>query len=347
MHADILKFYNYKPVDKPQFADKFCLVPWHAIQIDLDGDVMLCGCEAHMPYVIGNIFQSSLGDIWNNKQAAEVRQSVIDGKFTYCNWVCGHLNALMPTPLIIPEVPAFPTHIKLDIDLSCNLKCPSCRESVIIEKNSEKIAKQIELFAEIKQRALDYPEQPITVIPIGRGEVFASHSGLSFLKSLVDYPHDNLKLTFTSNGTLIYKNRDLIHSLNRLINQWDISLDAATSETYTAVRGGDWNEVLAGLELLRTQSNKPLMFNFCIQQKNYHEIEAFAEFAQKYNATVGYQNIGNWGHWDLQWWDAQDTFKNSSRFQVVNSINRVRKQYLNVVLAGELENLVNNFTESP
>lgn len=346
MNEGILKFYNYKPEVKPQFQDKFCLAPWHAIQIDLDGDVMLCSCASHMPYVIGNIFQSTLSDIWHNAQATLVRQSVADGEFTYCNYTCGSLNRLMPTPSVIPEVSEFPSHITLDIDLSCNLKCPSCRESVIIEKNNDKIAKQVELFEEIHQYALSHPEKTMSLIPIGRGEIFASYSGLNFLRSLINYPHNNLKLTFTSNGTLIHKNQDLIQSINRLVNWWNISLDASTEQTYTQVRGGNWNEVLLGLDLIKKYS-KPLVLNFCIQQKNYHEIESFAELAQKYNARVVYQNIGNWGHWDLQWWKSNDPFNGDTRIEILNSINRVRNRYSTVSLAGELEQIVKDYTKSP
>jgi MoaA/NifB/PqqE/SkfB family radical SAM enzyme len=184
MHQDTLKFYKYHPVKKPQYQGKFCSTPFNALQIDSDGDVQLCDCQLNMPYTIGNIYKNTLQEIWLGQSANQVRQSVIDGDFTYCNWACGSLHTLQTKPkegsISIPE---FPRIIKLDMDRSCNLKCPSCRESVIIEKNSNKIDQQIRLYGEIKKWAQDNPSVLLTLIPVASGEIFASHSGLSFLNS--------------------------------------------------------------------------------------------------------------------------------------------------------------------
>jgi len=85
MHVDTLKFYKYSPVKKPMYKGKFCRTPFDHIQIDEDGDVMLCDCQLYMPHVIGNIYQNKLQDIWLGQEANKVRQSVIDEEFTYCN----------------------------------------------------------------------------------------------------------------------------------------------------------------------------------------------------------------------------------------------------------------------
>jgi hypothetical protein len=104
-----------------------------------------------MPYTIGNIYNNTLQEIWLSHSAEQVRQSVSDGDFTYCNWACSALLNLPLRPSQLPVVNPFPKIIKIDLDRSCNLKCPSCREHVIIEKNSARIDKQIEdgsLFVE-------------------------------------------------------------------------------------------------------------------------------------------------------------------------------------------------------
>jgi radical SAM protein with 4Fe4S-binding SPASM domain len=167
MHVDTLKFYKYTPVKKPKYKGKFCRLPFDSLQIDADGDVQLCDCQLHMPYTIGNIYQDTLENIWLSEDAKRIRQSVIDEDFTYCNWACAHLHNLPPRPEVSPVVQDFPKIIKLDMDRSCNLKCPSCREDIIIEKNSTKIDKQVEMFEQIKQSSISATCQPIVnLIPV-------------------------------------------------------------------------------------------------------------------------------------------------------------------------------------
>jgi len=329
MHTDTLKFYKYVPIKKPKYKGKFCRLPFDTLQIDQDGDVQLCDCQLHMPYTIGNIYKNSLQDIWSGEAADRVRQAVADEDFTYCNWACSHLNILSARPAVLPTVRDFPKTIKLDMDRSCNLKCPSCREDVIMEKYSDTISKQIELYESIKQWALANPNKPIHLIPVASGEVFASHSGLAFLKSLQHYPHNNIRLTIATNGTLIKRNQELLNNIGHLIDSFSISIDASTPETYAQVRGGNWDELLLGLDFVKNNLKRPVMFRFCIQKNNYHEIESFANFANQYNATVNYQKLLDWGHWNIAWWhdnNAMDRTKDTF-LPVINSIRQVRSQY--------------------
>ena len=328
MHPDTLKFYKYTPIKKTQFQGKFCRIPFDTIQIDNDGDVQLCNCQLHMPYTIGNIFKNSLQEIWNNHEANQVRQAVADGDFTYCNWACSALYNLKLRPDELPQVRSFPKIIKLDLDLSCNLKCASCREHVIIEKNSEKIQKQIELFEEVKQWALVNPTESVTIMPLTSGEIFASHSGLKFLESLNNYPYQNLKLHITSNGTLITKNKNLLDKINPLIVSWSISIDAAGPETYSQVRGGDWDMLCQGLEYIKT-FGRPVQLNFVVQKNNWHDIEKFADFASQYNSKINYTNLLDWGHWTIKWWHDNNVLdQHSEHYEaVLHSLQQASNQY--------------------
>ena len=342
MHPDTLKFYKYTPTKKSQFQGKFCRIPFDTIQIDNDGDVQLCDCQLHMPYTIGNIFKNSLQEIWNNHEADQVRQSVADSEFTYCSWACPTLHSLNSSPAKLPQVKSFPKTIKLDLDLSCNLKCASCREQVIIEKNSNKIQKQIELFEEIKQRALAHPAEYLTIVPMASGEIFASHSGLKFLESLVDYPHRNLKIQLTTNGTLITKNIKILKRIHHLLSRVEISIDAATTDTYSVVRGGNWFELIDGLDFFHG-IKKPLFFKYVVQKNNWHEIVDFAEFAHTYNANIYYSNLLDWGHWTIKWWHDNNVLDrhNEHYKSVLTSLQQVKNKYLRKVefSAGIIQNL--------
>jgi len=330
MHADTLKFYKYHPIKKPIYKGKFCSSPFDIMQIDQDGDVMLCICAEHMPYVIGNIYKDTLQNIWLSEKAVQVRQAVLDEDFTYCAWACPALPSLNDRPEIIPTLVDFPTTIKLDLDRSCNLKCPSCRESVIIEKHSSRIDKQIEIFNEIIQWAKENPTTKISIVPMGSGEIFASYSGLQFLRSLKDYPYNNIQLTITTNGTLINKNKELINHIKHLINHVAVSIDAATPDTYKIVRGGDWHELMAGLEFIHSLNlPRRTRYNFVIQKNNCHEIKEFAELAKKFNAIINYQKLLDWGHWTIAWWHENNVFdRNRDTFeQALDDIQQVQQKY--------------------
>jgi radical SAM protein with 4Fe4S-binding SPASM domain len=329
MHVNTLKFYKYTPVKKPIYKGKFCSQPFDTLQIDSDGDVQLCDCQLHMPYSIGNIYQNSLQEIWLGDRAEQVRQSVRDEDFTYCSWSCALLPVLPNRPIAIPSVLEFPSTIKIDLDRSCNLKCPSCREDTIMEKNSLKITKQIAIFEEIKQWALENPTRQFVISPMASGEIFASHSGLIFLKSLNDYPGNNLRLEITTNGTLINRNRALLLNLKHLLKNFSISIDAATPETYALVRGGDWSELQLGLEFLHDQLNLPITLRFCIQKNNWHEIEQFAELAGKFHAAISYQKLLDWGHWTIDWWHKNNVFdRTQSTFEAaLEKLKLVKQTY--------------------
>jgi radical SAM protein with 4Fe4S-binding SPASM domain len=326
------------------YKGKFCTRPFESLIVDEDGDVMLCGCQAHMPFVIGNIYKNSLKEIWNNELAQQVRQSVIDQDFTYCSWSCNWLPRLPQRPISLPIMPDFPKIINLSMDRSCNLKCPSCRESTIMEKNSDKISVQIALFDEIKQWAIDHPDRTIIINPISSGEIFASHSGLNFLKSLIDYPNNNLRLDITTNGTLLYKNKDLLRNIASLINEFQVSIDAATADTFAQIRGGDWNNLIEGLDFVRDELKLKPCFRFCVQKNNWHEIEKFVDFSLNYNAFINFQKLNDWGHWDIQWWHENNVFdRNKSSFnECLSKLAQIKKDHHDkVFLAVELHNYLN------
>lgn len=339
MDSNTLKFYKYSPIKKPKYKGKFCYTPFSIVQIDHDGDVLLCSCPADMPYTIGNIYNNSLQEIWLNESAQRVRQAVIDQDFTYCSWNCSSLPNLPDRPLVLPTVPDFPRIVKVDLDKSCNLKCPSCRENSIMEKNSDRINKQIEIFDELKRWALNNPDKHLVIIPLGGGEVFASHSGLKFIQSLQNFPGKNLHLQITTNGTLVYKNKELLMNIKPLLQSFVISLDAATAETYKQVRGGDWDEVMRGMEFLHQTLKLPLTLRFVIQKSNWQEIQQFAELADRFNAKFHYQKLLDWGHWTIDWWHKNNVFDRTGQdFELaLDQLEMVKQIYPDQVsMAAEL-----------
>lgn len=339
MKPEVLVHYKYRPTVKPQHTGKFCYNPYHMIEIDEDGDVMLCGCQFHMPYVVGNIYQNSIKDIWLNANSKLVRDSVAAGEFTYCNWSCPNLQHLELRPNVLPNIGEFPTSIKIDLDRSCNLKCASCREHLIQEKNTQRIATQKAIFNEIFDYASSHTDQQFRIFPMGSGEVLASHSGLEFLRKLQHYPYSNIQVTAPSNGTLLWHHRDLIDSIQDKIN-FTISIDAATEETYAQVRGGNWQELQQGIQRYRSIIQH---FCFVVQEANWREIEQFAEYADQLGLRADYQKLEDWGHWSVEWWFENNPLdrKKSHYHDVIDLLCRTRNRFPRSSFASNLVNLMN------
>src|SRR5262249_53335625 len=113
------------------------------------GDTFLC-CPSWLTKPVGNLLQSSVDEIWNGETAREIRKSILDGSFKYCNHIrCPFLqNRTFPVqpvdrvvdPLMrraidenLTVLPWGPLEINACFDQSCNLSCPSCRTRVIME----------------------------------------------------------------------------------------------------------------------------------------------------------------------------------------------------------------------
>ena len=60
----------------------FCEEPWTGIfSIKTNGDVRFCPCYAQVK--IGNIYESSMHEIWNSEQLIKVRKAFSKGELPY------------------------------------------------------------------------------------------------------------------------------------------------------------------------------------------------------------------------------------------------------------------------
>ena len=306
--------------DKSGMVSGYCTIPWYNIELTNDGNIYNCNCMGKVKLAIGNILDVNTAHefltLLNNNV---FKDSILDGSYRYCRaLVCSPLenNMLKIKELdfveSITDLNKFksqPLNISLNIDNSCNLKCPSCRNDIIIHKNNKEymMTKRIlEQLGSVILPALDYRAE-ITLS--SGGELFASPAFMEWIFNFDLTLHPNIKFIFMTNATLLAKNEAFLRKIEKNISAFYISIDAATEETYLKTRiNGKWDDLLKGLELVKDlyKNNIDLerksLFHYCISSLNFHEINAFVEFAKAYgNGKVSFQRIERWGQTDQQW----------------------------------------------
>ena len=240
-------------------------------------------------------------DVWNSKDVQKIRQSVLDGSYSYCDKnLCPHLNTLIntqkPTGFFVEKdkLPYIdtdgykienkiineqtPASINFTYDRSCNLRCPSCRLETIMAKPDE-VLKIDKVTNFIKTK---YSKDARKLAITGSGDPFASKSFRKFLIEFDSKLWPNLdEIYITTNGILFNKqNWNLIKNAQPYIKMVEISIDAATKDTYeNKVRlNGDWDVLMNNLDFISEITTiNILRCSFVVQNNNYKEMMSFAK----------------------------------------------------------------------
>jgi len=274
---------------------KKCPRPFDTVLIDKQGSCYLCECTAWLPQSVGNLNTKSLQEILNSNTASLLQESIIDGSYRYCNnKQCSYLLDYKGTnPWEQNNIDKQIKHIRLAIDDSCNLSCPSCRKEKIFLKNG----KQFDIRLSLINKVLDFLKEQTHLIQVhigSDGDPFASLIYRQFMMKTKELTH--LRYSIQTNGLLLKKNFHKFKHITDNLDHIGISVDGATKETYEKLRvGGVYELLLENLEFLKSIKNFKIHLHFVVQKSNYHEIESLIELGIKYNVDKIYLNqITDW-----------------------------------------------------
>ena len=308
-----------------QFQGQYCLSPFAMIEVTLNGDVRMCGCGAWMPTTIGNLTKTTLQDMLTSELAQQIRQSIVDGSYVYCNEkFCGvitnnELNTIDTVPIniaaLFDDVSKFemPHHISVQGDETCNLSCPSCRTQVKKTPPNQQQAQQLVgkiISDNLFSQATD---QKIKLEVSGTGEVFASPMLMNFINSIDPSQFPNLELNIGTNGLMCEQNWHRLGTMQQSVKKITVSIDAATASTYKKIRrGGDWQNLLNAMNFLQDKKHQQgiaLHTRMIVQQQNYLEMESFYQLCQQFDVdVVEYSRLQNWGTWRGLQFRSHDVF---------------------------------------
>lgn len=296
--------------------------------------------------------QVPLSELWNSEESNDIRKSIMDGSYKYCDKTqCPFLSKLISLgdtsggpifqkntlpPYIIDnydvntgQMGTGPSIIQMSFDRTCNLKCPSCRVGLYVA-DKKKIE---EVNLTIKEIEETFAKDLVWIYVTGSGDPFVSVGFRNFLRKFDRKKYPKLtNIHLHTNATMWDEEMwNTMKPIHRYVKTCEISIDAATKETYeTKTRiGGDWDILLKNLEFINTIPNLTyIKTSFVVQSDNYKEMVPFLQlmksiFGKKVKVFFG--KVNNWGTYTdeefnrIKVWD--DTHENYLDF--VDEFNKV------------------------
>lgn len=299
----------------------FCSKPfqWFEVSqgtaVEHKGDVYMC-CPSWLETPVGNLKHQSVTEVWNGEKAQELRSSILDGSFKYCNASrCPFLQTTTGPVQKVKDVqnedlktiinnqltvlPYGPREINCCYDRSCNLSCPSCRSEVIVELENEQ--QILDIQNKIRNEALTDAQ---FIYITGSGDPFGSPFFRKWLQTMKRQEMPNLKEIHLHSNAQLWTPKiwDTIpEDIRPLITSAEISIDAASAETYSINRrGGSFEKLLQNLEFISELRKKgPLQavtISMVVQANNFKEMPNFVKLGKRFGFdTIYFSQIVNWG----------------------------------------------------
>ena len=286
-----------------------CDVPFSSLEIH--NNVCFLCCPSWLPNKV-ELSEIPLKDVYNSEPVVDIRNSILDGSFKYCNKeLCPYLSKLInygvtsgPVRLKEESIPystiiknGTPDYLVMNFDRTCNYKCPSCRVDLIVEdsKGIQRVEKTIE---EIDTY---YSANVKTLYITGSGDPFVSVGFRNYLRNFNQKKYPKLRsIHLHTNASMWNKEMwDSMPNIHKYVRTCEISIDAATKDTYENKTrlGGNWENLLNNLNFINTLPIN-VKTSFVVQDTNYMEMETFYNlmysiFGNKVNVFFG--KITNWG----------------------------------------------------
>jgi MoaA/NifB/PqqE/SkfB family radical SAM enzyme len=306
---------NFKKFDHgDEFKDYICTLPFEYGELTNPGDISVC---CYLPKNIGNVQKQGFKGAWNSYTAKNLRKSMLDGSFAYCDKKrCRsmqyksanvikkdqiedvRLKKMVDNSLI--NLSSDLKILSLGNDYSCNLECPSCRSDIRIMKKDE-VDVQIKRFNALMAEVGPF----LSLIHIaGDGDPFASQFYHHIITKTDWDKFPFLKIRFQTNGNALTSKKwnSLPSTVRTKVSEIGISIDGATSPTYNRLRlGGEFDALVENIKFLskmpeRSEHGIKLNLNMIVQNGNYKEMLPLISLGESWGVdTISFTYLSNWG----------------------------------------------------
>lgn len=298
--------------------DHRCNAPSRQLVVDWKGDCFVCGCEAWLPISPGKITDfDQLSDVWSHPTSVALQQDINSGDFTHCAVDrCGVMNNdLFDTRYVV----------SINIDESCNLACPSCRDHSIMISSGDEYQRKLAQVQHTR-KLLEQFDQPCHIVMSGNGDPLASAIMRPLIREFQPGPNQTIRL-FT-NGLLLEKQLSDSPILEH-ITQYFISIDAGSADVYHDVRRpGNWNVLMRNLEwlkLVQQRTGAEVLLKFVLQQANHADIQNFCELCIDFGFNGVVNRLEDWGTWSA--FHDQDVVGNTDHPEHLAAMENLRRAH--------------------
>jgi wyosine [tRNA(Phe)-imidazoG37] synthetase (radical SAM superfamily) len=275
-----------------------CPRPFDTVLIDKQGSCYACECQSWLPQSIGNLQIRSLEEIIGGDMHEHLRKAIEDGTYRYCNEnQCSYIRANeVYEPNFQHTPPAHVRHLRLAIDDSCNLRCPSCRTGMVFHKEGAAYNKGIVLADRINEWLQQYTH-PVQVHIGSDGDPFASHIYRHFMANTPD--RRNITYSILTNGLMFKDFHDRVPHVINGLEKLAVSIDGASQDTYEKLRlGGKWDKLMENIQSMSSAKAKHgfgLEWHMVVQKDNWREMPDLLRMARTHSVDRVYFNrIQDW-----------------------------------------------------
>lgn len=177
----------------------------------------------------------------------------------------------------------------------CNLNCRMCQGT-----NDPKYPEKLEWMS-----AEDF-ECMLNAVPTIRSVTFSSGNSDPLMHPEYDRiveiaRNHGVMIDYFTNGHLLNERRIEFMISSQVVNMINVSIDAATAETYRRIRRADFNHVIANVEALQAAKSKAgkqmpwLSLSFVAMADNIQELPAYVHLARRLGAMRVYvEALNGW-----------------------------------------------------
>lgn len=257
---------------------KICKQALYVQIIDGIGTVRACGWAGY--YLLGNLRDQTMAEVYNSEAAKRFRQTLIDGTYDYCNEEnCPYMaNNILDSQLIeLDEIPEYPEEISLAYDRRCNYSCTCCI-SKCNDKPDEKLQEKIE--QEVRA-ALPYVKR---FSANGLGEFFVSDSMIKLVSEWKPEEIENAEFALETNGSLFTReNWEKISNISRAKLWVDVTVHSFENAAYQLLSGTKYpvDKVIENLkfmkELREADVINHLEIALVMQERNFRTLPEYID----------------------------------------------------------------------
>jgi MoaA/NifB/PqqE/SkfB family radical SAM enzyme len=287
-----------------------CYAPFVSLYLTPTGVVQAC-CR-NQTFVLGDIREQRLAEIWNGGRIAALRQALTDYKFglgcTYCEWESERRSDSFAIRLMSDEFPVaspqpdWPAMIEFNGSNACNLECIMCcgEYSSAIRSNQEGLPPLPKVYNDQFFEDLRHFLPHLRFLNFLGGEPFLTQEAHRVWEMMIEGDL-SIPCRVTTNGTL--HNARIERVMNAVPMHITVSLDGVTKETFESIRHrANFETVMANLHRFHAYTRgrgTNFGISYCLMRQNWHELADMILLAERLDCELSIVMVAGPSHCSL------------------------------------------------